>query len=45
MIFSRQGQLEGSNVAKPGPNSGSAKANMGSHALGMQEAATISSPG
>ncbi|KAJ5106385.1 hypothetical protein N7456_003060 [Penicillium angulare] len=37
MMFSRQGQLEGANVASPGLNARSATGGMGPHAHGVQE--------
>lgn len=44
MMFSRQGQMEGSNVASSGINSRSATGGMGPHAHGAQEPATEIKP-
>lgn len=44
MMFSRQGQIEGSNVASAGLNSRSATGGMGPHGHGVQEAATEIKP-
>jgi hypothetical protein len=44
MMFSRQGQMEGSNVASSGLNSRSATGGMGPHAHGAQEPATEIKP-
>ncbi|KAJ5157102.1 uncharacterized protein N7482_008202 [Penicillium canariense] len=44
MMFSRQGQLEGSNVGSTGLNTRSATGGMGPHAHGVQEIATDIKP-
>ncbi|KAJ5403535.1 PSP1 C-terminal [Penicillium cosmopolitanum] len=44
MMFSRQGQVEGSNVGNPGLNTRGATGGMGPHAPGVQEPATDIKP-
>lgn len=44
MMFSRQGQMEGSKVASPGLNTRSTTGGMGPHAHGVQEPATEIKP-